>query len=60
MAGGSFSPWRGLGFHPEVFKKSSPSQALTVSLTLLTEYISLGFSDILFSTVSNTLTLQGL
>lgn len=35
-------------FHPGVFKKSSPSQALAVSADLLTEAISLGLADFLF------------
>lgn len=60
VEGGSFSPWKGPSFYPEVLKKSSPSQVLAVSANLLTEAISLGFGTFLFSTVSNTLTNRGL
>lgn len=48
VEGGSFSSWRGRDFHPEVFKKSSPSQALAVKADLLTEAIFLGLADFLF------------
>lgn len=40
-----FLPWRACNFHPEVFKKCSPFQALATSVNLLAETISLGFAD---------------
>lgn len=55
---GLFSPRRGCDFHPEVFRKSLPSQRLALTVTLLTEVIiSLGCANF-FSTLSNTLTMH--